>query len=45
MDENFAFAPKSEYPDIKGIFDSKIEYLELEEMVSFGKIMLDNCFG
>jgi len=41
VDENFAFAPKSKYPDIKGIFDSKIEYLELEEMVSFGKVMLE----
>ena len=41
IDENFAFAPKSEYPTVKGIFDPKIENLELEEMVSFGRIMLE----
>ncbi len=40
MDENFAFAPKSKYPDVKGTFDPKIEYLELEEIINFGKIML-----
>ena len=28
IDENFAFAPKSEYPDIKDIFDSQIEFLD-----------------
>ncbi len=41
IDENFAFAPKSEYPNIKGIFDSKIEYLDLEDIIGFGNIMLD----
>jgi PmbA protein len=41
IDENFAFAPKSEYPSIKGIFDSKIEYLDLEDIIGFGNIMLD----
>ena len=41
IDENFAFAPKSEYPNVKGIFDSKIEYLDLEDIIGFGKIMLD----
>ena|SRR5664280_2660051 len=40
IDENFAFAPKSEYPNVKGIFDPKIESLELEDIISFGKIML-----
>ena len=40
IDENFAFAPKSEYPDIKGIFDSEIEFLDLEDIIGFGKIML-----
>ncbi|WP_048189884.1 TldD/PmbA family protein [Methanobacterium sp. SMA-27] len=41
IDENFAFAPKSEYPNVKGIFDSKIEYLDLEDIIGFGNIMLD----
>jgi len=40
IDENFAFAPKSQYPKVKGIFDSKIEFLELEDIISFGKVML-----
>ncbi len=40
IDENFAFASKSEYSNVKGIFDPKIEILELEEIISFGKIML-----
>ena len=41
IDENFAFAPKSEYPNVKGIFDSKIENLDLEEIIGFGNIMLE----
>ena len=41
IDENFAFAPKSEYPKVKGIFDFKIEYLDLEDIIGFGNIMLD----
>jgi PmbA protein len=40
MDENFAFAPKSQYPTVKGVFDSNIEFLELEEIINFGKVML-----
>lgn len=41
VDENFAFASKSEYPDVKSIFDSRIEYLELEGIIEFAKIMVD----
>jgi PmbA protein len=41
IDKNFAFAPKSQYPDIKGIFDSQIEFLALENIINFGKVMLD----
>ncbi len=40
MDENFSFAPKSSYSNVKGIFDPKIEFLELEDIINFGKIML-----
>jgi PmbA protein len=40
MDENFAFAPKSNYTDVKGIFDPKIEFLELDDIINFGKVML-----
>jgi PmbA protein len=40
VDKNFAFAPKSEYPDVKGIFDPKIEFLDLEDIIGFGKVML-----
>ena len=45
IDENFAFAPKSEYPKIKGIFDPKIEYLELEDIIGFGKDHARNSTG
>ncbi|MDD3986102.1 MAG: TldD/PmbA family protein [Methanobacterium sp.] len=41
IDKNFVFAPKTAYPKIKGIFDPKIEYLDLEDIIEFGKIMLD----
>lgn len=40
IDENFSFSPKSNYPKIKNGFDPKIEYLELEEIIGFGKMML-----
>ena len=40
IDENFAFAPKSQYSNVKGIFDPKIEILELEDIISFSKVML-----
>ncbi len=40
IDENFAFAPKSQYSKVKGIFDPEIEILELEDIISFGKVML-----
>lgn len=41
VDENFAFASKSQYPDVKGIFDPRIEYLELEGIIEFAKVMVD----
>jgi PmbA protein len=40
IDKNFSFAPSSKYPDVKNIFDPKIEYLELEEIIDVAKIML-----
>ncbi len=40
VDENFSFSPQSNYPKVKDIFDSQIEYLELEDIIGFGKVML-----
>jgi len=40
VDENFGFASNSPYPKVKDVFDSKIEYLELEDIIGFGKDML-----
>jgi PmbA protein len=33
VDENFAFASKSEYPRVNGVFDKKINILELENTI------------
>ena len=40
VDENFAFAPKSKYPDIKGIFDRKDRF-KLEEIVPPEKVAFE----
>ena len=45
IDKNFAFAAKTAYPKIKNIFDPKIEYLDLDDIIEFGKIMLDTVLG
>lgn len=47
-DKNFAFAPKSDYPSIKGLYDSKIHSMELEDTIEMGKTMIgtvldNNC--
>ncbi len=39
-DKNFVFAEKAKYPTVKNIFDPKIEYIELDEIINFGKIMV-----
>ena len=39
--ENFAFAPKSNYVDVKGIYDKKIEEFEIEGAVDFAKSMVN----
>lgn len=39
-DENFVFAKKAKYPSVKNIFDPKIEYIELDEIINFGKVMV-----
>ncbi|EKQ55736.1 MAG: putative Zn-dependent protease-like protein [Methanobacterium sp. Maddingley MBC34] len=41
VDENFAFASKSDYPTVKGVFDKKISTLELEDTIELGKTMID----
>lgn len=41
VDENFAFATKSQYPKIEGIFDEKIEFLELDGITEFAKVMVE----
>lgn len=43
QDENFALATKSEYPVIKGTYDKKIESLELEDTIKFGRAMIDTA--
>jgi len=40
-DENLSFAPKSDYPNIKEIYDRKIEVMDLEESIELGKSMID----
>ncbi len=40
VDENFAFASKSEYPKVKGVFDKKIDTLNLEDTIELGKVMI-----
>jgi len=40
VDENLSFAPKSNYPKIKEIYDRKIETMELEESIELGKSMI-----
>ena len=39
-DENFAFASKSDYPIINGVFDKRINNLELEDTIELGKSMI-----
>ncbi|NYB51289.1 MAG: TldD/PmbA family protein [Methanobacteriaceae archaeon] len=39
-DENFAFASKSDYPHVKGIYDGKIENMDLTETIELGKTMI-----
>ncbi len=40
VDENFILASKSQYPAVKEIYDDKIRYLDLEEVVDFAKSMI-----
>lgn len=39
-DENFSFALKSDYPSVKGVYDDKIENMELEDTIILGKSMI-----
>ncbi|BDZ67886.1 TldD/PmbA family protein [Methanobacterium ferruginis] len=40
VDENFAFASKSDYPLVKDIYHNKFDTLELEDTISLGKSMI-----
>lgn len=40
-DENFAFALKSDYPVLKGLYDKKIENMELGDTIEIGKTMIN----
>ena len=40
-DENFAFAPKSRYPSVKGLYDKRFESFEIEEAVNFAQTMIN----
>ncbi|MBM4241927.1 MAG: TldD/PmbA family protein [Euryarchaeota archaeon] len=39
-DKNFAFAPKSKYKTVKGIYDKRIESMEIVEAIEFAKTMI-----
>jgi PmbA protein len=39
-DENFAFAPKSDYPNVIGVYDKKIANMELGDTIELGKSMI-----
>ena len=40
VDENFAFASKSDYPLVKDIYHNKFDTLELEDTISLGKSVI-----
>lgn len=40
-DENFVLAQKSKYKEVKGIFDKKIDSLQIEEYLEFAKTMVN----
>ncbi|MCC7550931.1 MAG: TldD/PmbA family protein [Methanobacterium sp.] len=40
VDENFAFASKSDYPVVKDIYHNKFDTLELEDTISLGKSVI-----
>lgn len=42
-DGNFAIAPESKYPKVKGVYDEEIRHMDLEEAVNFAKIMLQTA--
>lgn len=42
-DQNFYFAPKKNYPKVKGIYDKKIRDIEIEETVDFAKILIQTA--
>jgi len=45
MDENFVFATKSTYPNIKDIYDTKIRDLDVEDAVTFAKTMIQTSLN
>ena len=42
-DKNFYFAPKMNYPTVKGTYDKRIRDLEIEETVEFAKILIQTA--
>jgi len=45
IDENFVFAPKSTYPNVKDIYDPKIRDLDVEDTVKFAKTMIQTSIN
>lgn len=41
VDENFAFAEKSNYPNIKNLYDKKADDLEIDDAVAISKTLID----
>lgn len=42
-DENFKFASLSSYPIVKDLYDKRAEYLDVEEAVDFGKLLVSTA--
>jgi len=40
-DENFNFAQKSKYSSVRGIYDKKVESLQIEDFIEFAKTMIN----
>jgi PmbA protein len=43
IDENFSFASKAKYPNIKNVYDKKIEVFEANNSIEFAKIMIETA--
>ncbi|HMK53950.1 MAG TPA: TldD/PmbA family protein [Methanobacteriaceae archaeon] len=42
-DENFTFAQKSKYFDVKGLYDHRAESMDVDSVVEFGKLLISTA--